>query len=301
MQTFLSAFDASLAALRTGLLASAAALAAVCALDWMVRTRKLSPFSPVARFMRASIDPLLRPVERRVVRAGGLPCERAVVGARRRRAGGHRAALPARVRALAVRLPVRFADRRPRRAGAAPRSPGSSRSSRSRCSCACSSRGFPRGPGAWYSRWSYALTEPILKPLRRIIPDDRHDGRHADRGVVPAGVAAGLLVTRSCDPCLAARALRSRSAAVRRRACDSRCACSRDRAARRRRRHGDALRVRVNAPPVDGAANEAVIEVLAKALGVAKRAVTIVSGATSRTKVVEVSGLTAADLRARLT
>jgi uncharacterized protein (TIGR00251 family) len=58
--------------------------------------------------------------------------------------------------------------------------------------------------------------------------------------------------------------------------------------------HGQALRVRVNAPPVEGAANEAVVEVLAKALGVAKRAVTIVTGATSRSKVVEVRGVTAA-------
>ena len=64
--------------------------------------------------------------------------------------------------------------------------------------------------------------------------------------------------------------------------------------------HGDALRVRVNAPPVEGAANEAVIEVLANALGVAKRAVTIVGGAASRNKVVEVAGLSAADVRARL-
>jgi uncharacterized protein (TIGR00251 family) len=63
--------------------------------------------------------------------------------------------------------------------------------------------------------------------------------------------------------------------------------------------HGDAVRVRVNAPPVDGAANEAVVEVIAKALGVAKRAVTIVSGATSRSKVIEVSGVTAAEVRAR--
>lgn len=64
--------------------------------------------------------------------------------------------------------------------------------------------------------------------------------------------------------------------------------------------HGDALRVRVNAPPVDGAANEAVVEVLAKALGVAKRAVTIVGGAASRNKVVEVSGIGAPEVRARL-
>ena len=64
--------------------------------------------------------------------------------------------------------------------------------------------------------------------------------------------------------------------------------------------HGDALRVRVNAPPVEGAANEAVVEVLAKALRVPKRAVTIVRGATSRSKVVEVRGVTAAGVRVAL-
>lgn len=57
--------------------------------------------------------------------------------------------------------------------------------------------------------------------------------------------------------------------------------------------HGNALKVRVHAPPVDGAANEAVIEVLAEALGVPRRAVTIVAGQASRTKVVEVEGITA--------
>ena len=63
---------------------------------------------------------------------------------------------------------------------------------------------------------------------------------------------------------------------------------------------GDALLVRVNAPPVEGAANDAVVETLAKTLGVAKRAVTIVSGASSRTKLIQVSGVTAAALRERL-
>ena len=63
---------------------------------------------------------------------------------------------------------------------------------------------------------------------------------------------------------------------------------------------GDALRVRVNAPPVENAANEAVVKVLAKALGIAKSAVVIVGGARSRSKVVEVSGLRAAEVRRRL-
>lgn len=54
------------------------------------------------------------------------------------------------------------------------------------------------------------------------------------------------------------------------------------------------LLVRVTAPPVDSAANEAVIAVLAKALGVPRRAVTIVSGQTSKNKVVDVVGAGAA-------
>ena len=50
-----------------------------------------------------------------------------------------------------------------------------------------------------------------------------------------------------------------------------------------------ALAVKLTAPPVEGAANEALVELLAKELGVAKSAVTLVSGATSRLKVVRVA------------
>jgi hypothetical protein len=53
--------------------------------------------------------------------------------------------------------------------------------------------------------------------------------------------------------------------------------------------HGHALRVRVTAPPVDGLANEALIDFLSRALQVPRRNVCIVSGFTSRTKVVEIS------------
>jgi uncharacterized protein len=55
--------------------------------------------------------------------------------------------------------------------------------------------------------------------------------------------------------------------------------------------HGSALRVRVTAPPVDGLANEALIDFLSRAVEVARRNVCIVSGFTSRTKVVEISGV----------
>jgi uncharacterized protein len=55
--------------------------------------------------------------------------------------------------------------------------------------------------------------------------------------------------------------------------------------------HGDALKVRLAAPPVDGAANEALVELLADALGIARTAVRIIAGATSRGKIVEVDGV----------
>lgn len=57
-----------------------------------------------------------------------------------------------------------------------------------------------------------------------------------------------------------------------------------------------ALLVRVTAAPVEGAANEAVARVLAKRLGVASRAVRIVGGQTSKSKVVEVEGLAVAEV-----
>ena len=60
--------------------------------------------------------------------------------------------------------------------------------------------------------------------------------------------------------------------------------------------HDGALRVRVAAPPVEGAANEEVVLTLALAFGVARRAVEIVSGHASKTKLVRVAGATGARL-----
>ena len=60
--------------------------------------------------------------------------------------------------------------------------------------------------------------------------------------------------------------------------------------------HDGALKVRVAAPPVEGAANEELARFLARALGVPARSVEIVSGRASKTKVVRVAGAAAADL-----
>src|SRR5512145_2507637 len=63
---------------------------------------------------------------------------------------------------------------------------------------------------------------------------------------------------------------------------------------------GAVLRVRVTAPPADGAANEAVRTLLAERLGCARSRVEIVRGQTARTKVVRVAGLDRGTVAARL-
>jgi YggT family protein len=169
MPQLLSVFDESIAVFRIALFGVAAALAALCAVDWMVRTRKLSPFGPVARFMRTTMDPLLKPVERRVVRAGGLP------------SSAPWWALAAVVLAGIVLLSLLGFARS--ELGLVYYSVTSGPGGVTRLliswlfgllQLALIVRvllsWLPVFPGAWYSRWSFALTEPMLKPLRRVVP-----------------------------------------------------------------------------------------------------------------------------------
>ena len=65
-------------------------------------------------------------------------------------------------------------------------------------------------------------------------------------------------------------------------------------------KHGDAIKVRLSAPPVDGKANAALVVFLAAKLGVAKSAVRVIAGDTSRLKLVEVDGIESAELVRRL-
>ena len=64
--------------------------------------------------------------------------------------------------------------------------------------------------------------------------------------------------------------------------------------------HGDEIRLRVAAPPVDGAANEAVVRLLAGHLGVPRSAVELAAGVAARHKVVLVAGVTPAEAARRL-
>ncbi|MFI5312168.1 MAG: YggT family protein [Gemmatimonadales bacterium] len=169
MPVILSAIDSGLALLRGGFLAVAAVLAVVCGVDWLVRTRKIGPFGPVARFMRANVHPLMAPVERSVVRAGGLPSSAPwwalvfvvlagivlisvlefvrgqlasayfAIGSGPR--GLYRLVVSWAFQVLQLALIVRVVISWVR-----------------------------ARPGAWYVIWSWRLTEWFLRPLRRLIP-----------------------------------------------------------------------------------------------------------------------------------
>ncbi len=63
---------------------------------------------------------------------------------------------------------------------------------------------------------------------------------------------------------------------------------------------GDALKLALTAPPVEGKANQAVIELLSDLLGVPRSSVAIIGGKTNRLKVICISGLTPAQIQQRL-
>ena len=73
MNDTLAGYYAVVGAIRIALFWLAVVVAIVALVDWLVRTRKMSPFGPVPRFFRRYVDPLLAPIERRLVRSGSQP------------------------------------------------------------------------------------------------------------------------------------------------------------------------------------------------------------------------------------
>ena len=63
---------------------------------------------------------------------------------------------------------------------------------------------------------------------------------------------------------------------------------------------GDALKISLTAPPVEGRANDACIEFLADLLKLQRSSITIAAGQSSRTKLIRISGVSAAEIEARL-
>jgi YggT family protein len=163
------ALDTIITIVRAAAIFSVGVFAGLCAIDWLVRTRRINPFNPVARFFRSTVDPLIAPVERRVLRAGGTPAaapwwalvaavvvailvitllgfirSQIVVAAYAMGAGPaglYRMAIAWTVGFLRIALLVRVL-----------------------------SSWFPISPYSWWVRWSYGATEWMLRPLRSIVP-----------------------------------------------------------------------------------------------------------------------------------
>jgi len=170
MDAFMVGVGVVIDVLRTVLLSIALVFGAICVLDWAVRTRKISPFNAIARFCRSTVDPLIVPIERKVVRAGGTPAAAplwalaaVVVGgillltfldfirlgvansiiASQSGAGGIFHMLVSwTFTILKIALLVRVI-----------------------------SSWLPVSPYSAWVRWSYVLSEPILAPMRRIVPN----------------------------------------------------------------------------------------------------------------------------------
>lgn len=73
MNAFLLAFAQLVRGVRVAVFVAAVVVAVIALVDWLVRTRRISPFSGIARFFRRTVDPAMLPVERLVLRAGGQP------------------------------------------------------------------------------------------------------------------------------------------------------------------------------------------------------------------------------------
>jgi YggT family protein len=170
METFLAGADAVILVLRTALLSIAGVFGAICLLDWAVRTRKISPFNAVARFCRSTVDPIIAPIERKVVRAGGTPAAaplwalaaiviggillltlldmirlevvKSIIASQEGAGGVFRLLVSWTFTVLKAAIVVRVI-----------------------------SSWLPISPFSKWVNWSYRLSEPMLAPLRRIVPN----------------------------------------------------------------------------------------------------------------------------------
>ena len=169
MSSGLAIFDQLLGALRFALAVIAGIFAIFCVVDWLVRTRRVNLFGPLARFSRSRIDPILEPIERKVVKAGGNPVSAplwalaaVVIGGillisvldfiRAEVMGFAFAAQsgPSGIFKLLVAWTFDFI--------------------RIAILVRVVSSWLPISPYSPWIRWSYAVSEPILKPLRHVIP-----------------------------------------------------------------------------------------------------------------------------------
>jgi YggT family protein len=166
--SFLGGYADFVSGVRIVLLYAGVGVALVCAADWAVRTRRLNPFSKVARFFRGNVDPLLAPIERTIVRAGGMPASAAwwalvayVVAA----------ILVISLLQFVGDILIQFAMmvQRPEEAWRVLVSWALSVLSLALFVRVLSSW-FPVSPHSRWIRWAYVLTDWMIRPLQRVVP-----------------------------------------------------------------------------------------------------------------------------------
>lgn len=169
MNDALAGYYAAVGVVRIALFWIAVAVALVALVDWLVRTRKINPFGPIPRFVRRFVDPLLAPVERRLVRSGRQPSAAPLWALVVVVVGGillvtvlnYLGSLFGEV-AFGVSSPARF--------GAMLLS-WTLALLRIALIVRVVSTWIQISPYSPWVRWSYVLTEWMLAPLRRIIPE----------------------------------------------------------------------------------------------------------------------------------
>jgi YggT family protein len=172
VNTFLQVLLTFRELLKVALLWAAIIVAVVAVTDWLVRTRRISPFGVIGRFFRQRIDPLLEPVERRVIRAGGMPANApwwalaavAVVGILLLALLDFLAGLFVDIATATssgtvgiVRLVIFWTFMILRIA----------------LLVRVIASWLPVSPYSVWLRWSFVLSEPLLRPLRSVIPPFR--------------------------------------------------------------------------------------------------------------------------------
>jgi YggT family protein len=169
MNDALAGYYAAVGVVRIALFWIAVAVALVALVDWLVRTRKINPFGAIPRFFRRFVDPLLAPVERRLVRSGRQPSAAPLWALVVVVVGGillvtvlnYLGGLFGEV-AFGVSSPARFGAMLLSWALALLRIALIVR---------VVSTWIQISPYSPWVRWSYVLTEWMLAPLRRIIPE----------------------------------------------------------------------------------------------------------------------------------
>jgi YggT family protein len=166
----LELFGTVLQLARTALFGAVCVLGVGAGLSWAVRTRRISPFSGTARFIRDRVDPLFRPVERAVLGAGGTPSSVPWWGLAALAVGGLLVLqLLDYVRSLL--FGAMFASQ------AGPM--GMVRFVVSLSFSVLEIAIFVRVISSWFPsfaykrwlRWSFVLSEPLLRPIRQLLPN----------------------------------------------------------------------------------------------------------------------------------